>query len=53
MQNFFYLQIPELKDDIYVPEYCYYLSEQDDVDSNIDINAWLIFIMNLNTIIKK
>lgn len=39
----FYLklwQIPELRNDIYIPEYCYFLSEDSDIDLNIDINAW-------------
>nr|QDF21456.1 lysine-specific demethylase 8 [Brachionus koreanus] len=33
-------QIPELKEDIYIPEYCYYLSKDDELESSIDINAW-------------
>ena len=33
-------KIPELKADIYVPEYCYYLSADEEVDANVDINAW-------------
>ena len=33
-------KIPELKDDIYIPEYCYFTTEDEDIDSNIDINAW-------------
>ncbi len=29
-----------MKDDIYIPEYCYYLSKEDDPEDNVDINAW-------------
>ncbi len=36
----FQKKIPELRNDIYLPEYCLYLSQDEDVDSNIDINAW-------------
>jgi lysine-specific demethylase 8 len=34
------MKIPELRDDIYIPEYCYYLSQNEDIEANIDINAW-------------
>ena len=36
------IKIPELKEDLYIPEYCYYLSKQSDLDMdvNVDVNAW-------------
>ena len=37
------LKIPELRDDIYIPEYCHYLSDKEhdeDDEANVDINAW-------------
>ncbi|KAL1122079.1 hypothetical protein AAG570_003485, partial [Ranatra chinensis] len=38
-QHQLFNQIPELKADIRVPEYCY-LSEREEDDDNVDINAW-------------
>ena len=43
MSNFIYFKIPELKEDIYIPEYCYHLNNLDldeNLDENVDINAW-------------
>ena len=36
-----FVEIPELKEDIYIPEYCHYTSScEGDVDESVEINAW-------------
>ena len=34
------LKIPELRDDIYIPEYCNYTSKHEIEENNVEINAW-------------
>lgn len=34
------MQIPELKNDICIPEYCYTSRESNDDSTSIEINAW-------------